>query len=110
MNLLAQHGLGLDDIRHRLGFEYFAIIAAEDPGLISEALEAGTARNIAECHAIADRTLSPAVLTYGDIAGKLKLLHSPTFLRAEFFPRLKRLNEAWQEHGLKCLFHSDGSL
>ncbi|MBI2503443.1 MAG: hypothetical protein HYW07_09480 [Candidatus Latescibacteria bacterium] len=110
VNLLAQHGLGLDDIRHRLGFEYFAFIAAEDPGLISEALEAGTARNIAECHAIADRHLSPAVLTYGDIAGKNKLLHSPAFLRAEFFPRLKRLNEAWHEHGIKCLFHSDGYL
>ena len=110
VNLLAQHGIGLDDIRHRLGFEYFAVIAAEDPGLISEALEAGTARNIAECHAIADHHLSPVVLTYGDIAGKNKLLHSPAFLRAEFFPRLKRLNEAWQEHGLKCLFHSDGYL
>lgn len=110
VNLLAQHGLGLDDIRHRLGFEYFAVIAAEDPGLISEALEAGTARNIAECHAVADRRLSPVVLTYGDIAGKNKLLHSPAFLRAEFFPRLARLNAAWHEHGIKCLFHSDGYL
>ncbi|MCC7261391.1 MAG: hypothetical protein IT369_02605 [Candidatus Latescibacteria bacterium] len=110
VNLLAQHGLGLDDIRHRLGFEYFAVINAEDPGLISEALEAGTARNIAECHAIADRKLSPVVLTYGDIAGKNKLLHSPAFLRAEFFPRLARLNAAWHEHGIKCLFHSDGYL
>jgi hypothetical protein len=110
VNLLAQHGLGLDDIRHRLGFEHFAVIAAEEPGLISEALEAGTARNIAECHAVADRRLSPVVLTYGDIAGKHKLLHSPAFLRAEFFPRLRRLNEAWHEHGIKCLFHSDGYL
>jgi uroporphyrinogen decarboxylase len=67
-------------------------------------------RNITECHAIADVALSPAVLTYGDIAYKLRLLHSPRFLRAEFFPRLKRLNDAWHEHGFKCLFHSDGYL
>ena len=110
VNLLAQHGTGLDDIRHRLGVELFCYIEADVPGLISEALEVGTERNIAECHAIADLSLSPVVLTYGDIACKERLLHSPDFLRREFFPRLKRLNNAWHEHGLKCLFHSDGYL
>jgi hypothetical protein len=110
VNLLAQHGVGLDDVRHLLGFELFSYVWADDPGLVSEALEAVTGRNIAECHAIADPGLSPAVLTYGDIACKQRLLHSPQFLRSEFFPRLKRLNDAWHEHGLKCLFHSDGYL
>ena len=110
VNLLAQHGLGLDDFRHSVGFELFSYLAADEPGLISEALEANTVRNIAECHAIADASLSPVVLTYGDIACKERLLHSPEWLRSEFFPRLKRLNDAWHEHGLKCLFHSDGYL
>ncbi|HIC88869.1 MAG TPA: hypothetical protein EYP04_05660 [Anaerolineae bacterium] len=31
-------------------------------------------------------------------------------MRQEFIPRLKRLNDAWHEHGIKCLFHSDGNL
>jgi hypothetical protein len=110
VNLLTQHGTGLDSIRHYLGFEMFAFVEADDPGLISEALEAATDRSIAECEAIADPTLSPAVLTYGDIACKDRLLHSPEFLRREFFPRLKRLNAAWHERGHKCLFHSDGYL
>lgn len=110
VNLLAQHGIGLDDIRHMLGLEMFCYLYADEPGIISAALEAMTERNVVECHAIADRTLSPAVLTYGDIACKQRLLHSPRFLRAEFFPRLKRLNDAWHEHGFKCLFHSDGYL
>ena len=110
VNLLAQQGTGLDDVRKLLGFELFAYVEADDPGLISEALETMTNRNIAYCHAIADRSLSPAVLTYGDIACKHRLLHSPAFLRREFFPRLKRLNDAWHEHGLRCLFHSDGYL
>ena len=110
VNLLAQHGTGLDDIRHQLGFELFAYLEADEPGLIGEALEAMTTRNVAECHAIADLSLSPAVLTYGDIAAKGSLLHSPAWLRAEFYPRLKRLNDAWHEHGFTCLFHSDGYL
>ena len=110
VNLLAQHGTGLDDVRHLLGIELFSYLYADQPGLISEALEAMTARNVTECHAIADITLSPAVLTYGDIAYKHRLLHSPHFLRSEFYPRLKRLNDAWHEHGFKCLFHSDGYL
>jgi uroporphyrinogen decarboxylase len=110
VNLLAQHGTGLDDIRHLLGLELFSYLYADDPGLISEALEAMTERNVAECHAIADETLSPAVLTYGDIAYKQRLIHSPQFLQREFYPRLKRLNDAWHEHGFRCLFHSDGYL
>ena len=110
VHLLAEHGTGLDEIRALLGLELFSYIEADAPGLISEALEVMTERNIAECHAVADQTLSPAVLTYGDIACKQRLIHSPDFLRREFFPRLKRLNDAWHEHGLKCLFHSDGYL
>jgi hypothetical protein len=110
VHLLAQHGVGLDTVRHALGLELFSYVHAEEPGLISEALEAATQANIAECHAVADVKLSPAVLTYGDIAYKHRLIHSPEYLRAEFFPRLKRLNDAWHEHGLKCLFHSDGYL
>jgi uroporphyrinogen decarboxylase len=38
------------------------------------------------------------------------LLYSPGFLRKEIFPRIKRQNDAWHEHGIKCLYHSDGYL
>jgi len=110
VNLLAQHGVGLDEVRHRLGLEIFSYVQADNPGLISAVLDAFTEQNIAICHAVADLSLSPAVLTYGDIAYKNGLLHSPAYLRQEFFPRLKRLNDAWHEHGFKCLFHSDGNL
>ena len=110
VNLLTEQGVGLDSVRHRLGLELFAYVAADDPGLVAEALEAETRYNLAVCHAIADRNLSPAVLTFSDIACKQRLLHSPEFLRREIFPRLKRLNDAWHEHGFQCLFHSDGYL
>ena len=110
VDLLAQQGVGLDDIRVRLGIELFAYVDADQPGLIGAFLETCTDYQVAMCHVIADAELSPCVLTYGDIACKERLLHSPEWLRREFFPRLKRINDAWHEHGLKCLFHSDGYL
>jgi hypothetical protein len=108
VHLLAEQGTGLDDIRHRLGLELFSYLSADDPGILSEAFQAWTDRGVAVCHAVADPSLSPAVLTYCDIAYKNRLLHSPEYLRRELFPRLKRLNDAWHEHGIKCLFHTDG--
>ncbi|HGJ67224.1 TPA: hypothetical protein ENS27_17830 [bacterium] len=107
---LHQSGVGLDDIRGRMGIEYFSYLDADNPGLISEFLELCTEREEAIIHAISDPEISIFALTYGDIAMKDKLLHSPEWLRREFFPRLKRLNDAYHEHDIKCLFHSDGNI
>lgn len=110
VHLITQQGTGLDEINYFIGFTLLAYIMADDPGLLSEALEATTNKNIAICHAIADPEVSPIVLTYCDVAYKERLLFSPRFLRKEIFPRIKRLNDAWHEHGTSCLFHSDGYL
>jgi hypothetical protein len=107
---LRQSGVGLDDVRGKVGIEFFSYLCADDPGLASEYLELSTEREVAIIHAIADPQLSPWALTYGDIAAKAKLLHSPEWLRRAFFPRLKRLNDAYHEHAIRCLFHSDGYL
>ncbi|MGQ9611124.1 MAG: uroporphyrinogen decarboxylase family protein [bacterium] len=107
---LRQSGVGLDDIRGTLGIEFFSYLDADNPELISEYLELYTQREVAIIHAIADPEISPFALTYGDIAMKAKLIHPPEWLRREFFPRLKRLNDAYHEHGIYCLFHSDGYL
>ncbi|MDF1514450.1 MAG: uroporphyrinogen decarboxylase family protein [Anaerolineae bacterium] len=110
VHLITQQGTGLDEILYHLGFTLLAYVMADDPGLLSEALEAITTKNIAICHAIADPDVSPIVLTYCDVAYKDHLLYSPRFLRREIFPRIKRLNDAWHEHGTSCLYHSDGYL
>lgn len=110
VHLITQQGTGLDDILYRLGFQLLSYLMADDPALLSETLEAITCRHIAICHAVADPRLSPVVLTYCDIAYKEHLLYSPRFLRKEIFPRVKRLNDAWHEHGIYCLYHSDGYL
>lgn len=103
-------GTGLDELRAPLGLEYFSYMTADCPGLISEMLELWTEQEVATIHAVADPKLSPFALPYGDIACKARLLHSPEWLRREFFPRLKRINDAYHQHGITCLFHSDGQL
>jgi uroporphyrinogen decarboxylase len=108
--LHGETGTGLDEVRYALGLELFSYLSVDAPEMIAEYLELYTDRKVAEIHAVADAELSPCTLTYGDIACKGRLLHSPAWLRREFFPRLARLNEAWHEHGVKCLFHSDGYL
>lgn len=108
--LHGQSGTGLDTVRYLLGLEYFSYISVDAPHLLSEYLELSTDLEVKTIHAIADRRLSPCTLTYGDIAIKGGLMHSPAWLKAEFLPRLQRLNDAWHDHGILCLFHSDGDL
>jgi uroporphyrinogen decarboxylase len=108
--LLDEYGPGLDWVRFALGFELFAYVSIGAPELISEYIELYTAREVRKIHAVADRKLSPCALTYGDIACKGALMHSPDWLRREFLPPLKRIQDALHEHGVKCLFHSDGYL
>jgi uroporphyrinogen decarboxylase len=103
-------GVGIDSLYHAIGWENFAYLLADRPQLISDWLESHTNYMIRRIHAIADPTLSPVALTFGDIACKGRTLFSPEWLRKEFMPRLKRINDAWHEHGIKCMFHSDGYL
>ena len=108
--LHGQSGTGLDALRYALGLELFSYIDADAPDLIGEYLELATELEVKKIHVIADPSLSPCALTFGDIAFKGRLIHSPAWLIREFIPRLARLNSAWHDHGVKCLFHSDGDL
>lgn len=108
--LLAESGVGIEHAYHAARLELFCYLLDDDPGLVSEWLEATYQQELRRIHAIADVKRSPVVLTYGDIAYKDKLIFSPAFLRREFFPRLKVINDTWHNYGFKCLFHSDGNL
>ncbi len=101
---------GLDEIRANLGWTFFAYLCADDPAMISEYIDIYTENTVRFIHAIADRLLTPCAMVAGDIAMKGALMHSPAWLRRDFFPHLKRLTDAWHEHSVKCLFHSDGYL
>ena len=101
---------GLDTAHIRAGLEMFSYGYAEDPELVSDWLEAFNWAEIQRVHETADPALSPVALVYTDLADKNQTMFSPSFLRKEFFPRLRKLVEAWHSHGIKVLYHSDGNL
>lgn len=101
---------GLDTAHIRAGLELFCYAYAENPELVSEWLEALNWNEIQRVHESADAALSPVALVFADQADKNQTMFSPRFLRREFFPRLKKLVEAWHSHGIKVIFHSDGNL
>ena len=93
----------------RLGLDYFIYLCHEDPQVISDYIEAFTVSQLKRLHAIASLDLSPVVLIAEDFATKQGPIFGPAFLRRELFPRIRRLTDAWHEHGLKVLYHSDGN-
>src|ERR1017187_10369022 len=102
--------VGLDTAFARSGLELFSFAMADYPELVSDWLEALNWAEIQRVHECADAELSPVALVYADQADKNQTLFSPAFLRREFFPRLRKLVEAWHSHGIKVIFHSDGNL
>jgi hypothetical protein len=102
--------VGLDTAHIRAGLELFSYAYAEDPELVSNWLEALNWAEVRRVELTADPELSPVALVYADMADKNQLLFSPKFLRREFFPRLRKLVDAWRRQGVKVIFHSDGNL
>lgn len=102
--------VGLDTAFARSGLELFSFAMADYPELVSDWLEALNWAEIQRVHECADVELSPVALVFADQADKNQTLFSPAFLRREFFPRLRKLVEAWHSHGVKVIFHSDGNL
>jgi hypothetical protein len=101
---------GLTRMYYLAGHDLFAYLCGDEPGLVEEWIEAQTAAEIRRIHAIADPELTPLALTADDLAFKTAPLFSPRWLRSVFMPRLARVNAAWHEHGIPCIFHSDGCL
>ena len=93
----------------RIGITAFSYLCVDSPDVISEFIEAWTLHHIRKAHAVADPALTPVILIADDFATKQGPIFSPDFLRREHFPRVRRLTEAWKEHGVKVLYHSDGN-
>jgi uroporphyrinogen decarboxylase len=58
---------------------------------------------------VADAALSPVILIPEDFATRQGPIFPPEFLHEYHYPYVKNLADAWHEHGVKVLYHSDGN-
>ena len=100
---------GFCDCWSNLGLEIFTYLYDKSPGVVVDYLDAVIKHNVRKVHAVADPALSPVVLIAEDFASKTGSIFSPTYLRNLHFPYIKQLTDAWHEHGIKVLYHSDGN-
>jgi len=108
--LVIESGVGLDGMYHATGMRLFTDLMMERPELIDEWMESLVSCELRRVAVIADPQHIPIALTYSDVAHKTGTIFSPEWLRQHWVHRLKRLNDAWHEHGTVCIFHSDGNL
>ena len=108
---------GLTNLYTDVGLENFSYFLADCPEAISEALEAITEENIKKIEALAshnwgdDIAIKPSAVFIGDdIAFNSGTIFSPSYLRKDFFPRLKRIIKACHNAGWQVMYHSDGNL
>ena len=92
-----------------MGLELFSYFYADFPDLLDDYLTAYWDFGVRRIHAIADRALAPVILIAEDFATKQGPIFNPVFLERHLYPGLRRHVDAWHEHGIKALYHSDGS-
>jgi hypothetical protein len=92
-----------------MGLELFAYFIQDCAEVLDAYMKAATAHEVARVHAVADEELSPVILIPDDFAAKHGPMFSPAFLREFLFPHVGAVADAWHEHGLHVLYHSDGN-
>jgi len=92
-----------------MGLEIYTFFADAYPEVLAEFMEISTAKEVMRIHAVADVELSPVILIPEDFATKQGPIFSPEFLKRYHYPYVKRLTDAWHEHGIKVIYHSDGN-
>ena len=102
--------VGLMGVYGKVGLEQFSYCLADCPQVISEQLERNTVKAVQRIERIPDDAVPIAVFLGDDMAFKGGPICSPRWLRGEFFPRLKRIIDAWHKRDTTVLFHSDGDL
>lgn len=108
--IIVESDCGLEEHRDKGGIELFTYACHDEPDLVREWITVLNEKEIRRARAIADPDLAPIMLVYTDIACKSGPLHTPDWLRQEFFPLVKRLVDLYHERGVKCIYHSDGNL
>ena len=92
-----------------MGLEIFTFFYSDFPEVMDEYMTVSVANEIRRIHAVADRDLSPVILIPEDFATKQGPIFPPDFLDRHHHQPIRKLVDAWHEHGIKILFHSDGN-
>ena len=92
-----------------MGLEIYTFFQFDYPDILKEYMEVSTANELQRIHAVADRELSPVILIPEDFATKQGPIFRPEFLHEYHYPYIKQLTDAWHEHDIKVLYHSDGN-
>ena len=102
--------VGLDTMYNIAGFELFSYLCFDDIGLVIEWFEALNNHEVNRVRLVGDKSLSPLVIVYCDIASNNGPIFSPDFYEKFFFKGVKNLVQAWHEHEVKVIYHSEGNL
>jgi len=92
-----------------MGLEIFTFFQLDYPEVLKAYMEASVATELRRVHAVADPTLSPVILIPEDFATKQGPIFPPAFLQEFHYPYIRQLADAWHEHGVTVLYHSDGN-
>jgi hypothetical protein len=107
-------GAGLDNLYRLGGWEIFAQAVIEQPQAIADYLEANAEHTAGLVHSyarhITARHCPVALGAYSDIACNTGLLLSPRFLHSALKPAVRKIVEAYHEHGIKVIYHSEGDM
>jgi uroporphyrinogen-III decarboxylase len=92
-----------------MGLELFTFFQLDYPEVLKAYMEASVAAELRRVHAVADPALSPVILIPEDFATKQGPIFGPEFLYEYHYPYIRQVADAWHEHGVTALYHSDGN-
>jgi hypothetical protein len=107
--ILAYSMTGFCDVYDAMGLEIFTFFQLQHPDILSNFMKTSVSCELRRIHAVADLSISPVILIPEDFATKQGPIFSPDFLGEYHYPYIKALAEAWHDHGIKVLYHSDGN-
>lgn len=93
----------------QMGLELYTYFAKDYPEVLDAYMVTSTERERQRVHAVADPDLSPVILLAEDFSASHGPIFSSEFLRRFHYPYVRRIVDAWHEHGLQVLYHSDGN-
>ncbi|NQU11279.1 hypothetical protein HQ590_10840 [bacterium] len=93
-----------------VGLELFSYVMADHPEVLDDYLRIGNRGRLEVIKRSQRAGDFPAIFMCEDIASKNGPLFSPEFLRQYFYPHLEAMVDAYHQHGIKFIFHSDGNI